>query len=678
MKNSIENGTVIQMGYKLKCTTDNAEEYKLFNTIGRPYYSEKEQIDFNQLFCEGGSMNDDINDPQNGSCKGLVLIFKPAYDTPLTGTISPPITEKSINVDVVSSSSSPSVINRPLTPPSSTSSTSLYLNQHQSKSESTLWLRRQVSRIQKELSSKPSTNGEDVTDRPTSSDSIISSATSSPSVHHSLHSANSSPSGLQVSVFPSAPPLTLTQATVLNTDNVHHHNNYSTVASATTPAYVLSSGSMISVATPATADYSSILDSSLPASATTIPSSLPSATFSSTHEAYPDSLVSIAYDDSWLASGMYNTTNNNNNINNNANNSNDSNSHTGRSYSSYDIHQDPISFVSIKDEFLEGIKSPPRTALGISSGEPHLYIDQPFQRQYQQQQQHYHHHHHHSPVISNNHSLSLSSSSSNFYMHSNSTNEQLTGMARVSLEDHDPSSGAYWDNTTNSELVSPQYYQSPVQPTTQSPDIQSHHLHLQQHQRQHHHHYHQVPYPSPVPTAPTRGRPKQNSNYYLDATQLRNKSYSLPGAFDMNYNIANGYNSRGIPHDPNNGNIDFSGYTMAVKKTARDKNNNVAMPSPATTNSMAYQQHIAAQRHLSVSAAATSSSAGKGRRRVSKVHHNQLDGLGGYSNHVCTECGAMESPEWRKGPKGPKTLCNACGLRWAKKTRKEEGLTKKR
>lgn len=39
--------------------------------------------------------------------------------------------------------------------------------------------------------------------------------------------------------------------------------------------------------------------------------------------------------------------------------------------------------------------------------------------------------------------------------------------------------------------------------------------------------------------------------------------------------------------------------------------------------------------------------------------------------YVCDECRVSESPEWRKGPKGPKTLCNACGLRWAKKTKKE-------
>ncbi|KAF2656924.1 hypothetical protein K491DRAFT_596128 [Lophiostoma macrostomum CBS 122681] len=40
--------------------------------------------------------------------------------------------------------------------------------------------------------------------------------------------------------------------------------------------------------------------------------------------------------------------------------------------------------------------------------------------------------------------------------------------------------------------------------------------------------------------------------------------------------------------------------------------------------------------------------------------------------YVCTDCGTLDSPEWRKGPNGPKTLCNACGLRWAKKEKKKQ------
>ncbi|CAO3652271.1 unnamed protein product [Mucor hiemalis] len=42
----------------------------------------------------------------------------------------------------------------------------------------------------------------------------------------------------------------------------------------------------------------------------------------------------------------------------------------------------------------------------------------------------------------------------------------------------------------------------------------------------------------------------------------------------------------------------------------------------------------------------------------------------GADDYICADCGTTASPEWRKGPQGPKTLCNACGLRWAKKNKK--------
>jgi hypothetical protein len=37
----------------------------------------------------------------------------------------------------------------------------------------------------------------------------------------------------------------------------------------------------------------------------------------------------------------------------------------------------------------------------------------------------------------------------------------------------------------------------------------------------------------------------------------------------------------------------------------------------------------------------------------------------------CLRCGNRQTPYWRRGPDGPATLCNACGLQWAKKKRKE-------
>ncbi|EGG24424.1 structural maintenance of chromosome protein [Cavenderia fasciculata] len=38
---------------------------------------------------------------------------------------------------------------------------------------------------------------------------------------------------------------------------------------------------------------------------------------------------------------------------------------------------------------------------------------------------------------------------------------------------------------------------------------------------------------------------------------------------------------------------------------------------------------------------------------------------------VCCMCGTMETPEWRRGPDGCKSLCNACGLYFAKTKKKE-------
>ncbi|CEL60901.1 GATA zinc finger domain-containing protein 8 OS=Dictyostelium discoideum GN=gtaH PE=4 SV=1 [Rhizoctonia solani AG-1 IB] len=39
----------------------------------------------------------------------------------------------------------------------------------------------------------------------------------------------------------------------------------------------------------------------------------------------------------------------------------------------------------------------------------------------------------------------------------------------------------------------------------------------------------------------------------------------------------------------------------------------------------------------------------------------------------CTLCERTDSPQWRKGPGGPNTLCNSCGLQWARTQRKSEG-----
>ena len=44
----------------------------------------------------------------------------------------------------------------------------------------------------------------------------------------------------------------------------------------------------------------------------------------------------------------------------------------------------------------------------------------------------------------------------------------------------------------------------------------------------------------------------------------------------------------------------------------------------------------------------------------------------------CTKCGATKTPQWREGPYGPKTLCNACGVKRTRKLRAEHEGGKRR
>ncbi|KAJ9286669.1 transcriptional regulator family: GATA type zinc finger [Paecilomyces variotii] len=65
------------------------------------------------------------------------------------------------------------------------------------------------------------------------------------------------------------------------------------------------------------------------------------------------------------------------------------------------------------------------------------------------------------------------------------------------------------------------------------------------------------------------------------------------------------------------------------------------------------------------------------------MYHDEFKGAGGFAGADpkkrrgkaappgrCHSCNRAETPEWRRGPDGARTLCNACGLHYAKLTRK--------
>ncbi|KAJ0034403.1 GATA transcription factor 15 [Pistacia vera] len=59
-------------------------------------------------------------------------------------------------------------------------------------------------------------------------------------------------------------------------------------------------------------------------------------------------------------------------------------------------------------------------------------------------------------------------------------------------------------------------------------------------------------------------------------------------------------------------------------------------------------------------------------RKISSEESNQAN----ESKKTCADCGTSKTPLWRGGPAGPKSLCNACGIRSRKKRRAVLGITK--
>ncbi|KAK2008083.1 GATA zinc finger protein [Colletotrichum eremochloae] len=68
--------------------------------------------------------------------------------------------------------------------------------------------------------------------------------------------------------------------------------------------------------------------------------------------------------------------------------------------------------------------------------------------------------------------------------------------------------------------------------------------------------------------------------------------------------------------------------------------------------------------------------AGKGGQSTSKTSVSNRGTQPGHRlrhkvEFACHKCHRVETPEWRPGPDGPSTLCNVCGLIYAKRERKK-------
>ncbi|GBF98497.1 GATA type zinc finger transcription factor family [Raphidocelis subcapitata] len=78
------------------------------------------------------------------------------------------------------------------------------------------------------------------------------------------------------------------------------------------------------------------------------------------------------------------------------------------------------------------------------------------------------------------------------------------------------------------------------------------------------------------------------------------------------------------------------------------------------------------------SSAASSASGGARRGGGRQARGFVGDGAGGVPGQVCCECGQTSTPQWREGPAGPRTLCNACGMRYQRSQGKGQNRPRSR
>ncbi|EIE20993.1 hypothetical protein COCSUDRAFT_48229 [Coccomyxa subellipsoidea C-169] len=103
----------------------------------------------------------------------------------------------------------------------------------------------------------------------------------------------------------------------------------------------------------------------------------------------------------------------------------------------------------------------------------------------------------------------------------------------------------------------------------------------------------------------------------------------------------------------------------------------IARPTPKTAASRAASDDLSELSHTEGHRAPTKRKSGRPAKGGEKSKRRRM--VGGILKTVghaapgqqCTQCGTQVTPVWRAGPYGPKTLCNACGVRYMKQVKKK-------
>ncbi|KAL6952885.1 hypothetical protein U1Q18_026940 [Sarracenia purpurea var. burkii] len=104
-------------------------------------------------------------------------------------------------------------------------------------------------------------------------------------------------------------------------------------------------------------------------------------------------------------------------------------------------------------------------------------------------------------------------------------------------------------------------------------------------------------------------------------------------------------------------------------QTSTDRQNTVIFRSDVAVPGKARSKRSRAapcdwsSRILALFPAASSSEPHDATKKVPKMTPSQRRDTAATPGRKCLHCGSEKTPQWRTGPLGPKTLCNACGVR---------------
>lgn len=170
--------------------------------------------------------------------------------------------------------------------------------------------------------------------------------------------------------------------------------------------------------------------------------------------------------------------------------------------------------------------------------------------------------------------------------------------------------------------------------------------------------------------------PNKRFAWHANVSSLRSEAPpSLNGKFQFHYTVPAGleHSSKIRPRYTESIHQNLSLKDLPDDEIKQERADLLQSHSDKQTTSNTYYSHINHKpaRNAYMGSLSNIKSPSTHSKQMSKPRKSRNRSKG-MENNVCHACHTTSTPEWRKGPAGPRTLCNACGLLFAKSCRRRE------